>query len=91
MSERILRQEREAAKTKGKKGKRVEGEEELDLPEAAAGPDEGKQTKKDEKSAEVALRKAKAGQREEEHACSQERWSAKQRPASLDQGVQQGS
>jgi len=61
VSERILRQEREAAKTKGKKGKRVEGEEELDLPEAAAGPDEGKQTKKDEKSAEVALRKAKAG------------------------------
>ena len=60
ISERILRQEREAAKAKCKKGKGAASDGELDLPEAGPGTEQGSNTKKEEKSAEAALRKTKA-------------------------------
>ena len=60
INERILRQEREATKSKSKKGKGAQSDGELDLPEARPGTDESTSAAKEAKSAEAALRKAKA-------------------------------
>ena len=60
INERILRQEREAVKIKGKKGKGAASDAELDLPEAGPGTEPSTKSKNEEKSAETALRKAKA-------------------------------